>query len=42
MNGRVNLATVDTEKAEVLIEIFAPVTTKTAPRSLPIGDWEGC
>lgn len=41
MNGRVNLMADDTEKAEVLVEFFAPVTTKTAPRSLPIGDWEG-
>lgn len=31
----------DSEKSEVFTEFFAPVTTKTAPRSLPIGDWEG-
>jgi len=40
MNGIVNVMTDDSEKAEVFIVFFAPVTTKTAPRSLPLEDFE--
>lgn len=38
---RVDLVIDDTEKAKELIEFFSQTTKKTAPKSLPIGDWEG-